>query len=197
MDASDWDARYAETGLLWSAQPNRFLVAEVAGLAPGTALDVACGEGRNAVWLASRGWKVTAVDHSPVGIGKGREMAQAAAVEVEWVVADVTTYRAPNAFDLVAVFYLHLPPPEMQAAIANAVSAVGDGGTLLVVGHHDDNIEHGIGGPQDPEILYRPEEVASMLDGLDVEKAERVKRPVERDGSKVVALDTLVRARRS
>ena len=196
-NAADWDARYAETGLLWSAQPNRFLVAELGGAPPGTALDLACGEGRNAVWLATRGWKVTAVDHSEVGVEKATDMAASAGVAVDWVVADVTSYRAPGRFDLVAMLYLHLPPTEMRAAIANAESAVDDGGTLLVVGHHSDNIEDGIGGPQVPEILYRPEDVVSMLDRLEVVTAEQVRRPATREGREGIALDTLVRARRS
>ena len=89
MDRADWDERYAGSELLWSAEPNRFLVAETAGLTPGRALDLACGEGRNAVWLARRGWQVTGVDYSEVAIEKARRLASARKANVDWVVADL------------------------------------------------------------------------------------------------------------
>ncbi len=193
----DWDQRYAAEGLLWTAQPNRFLVSEVGELAPGAALDVACGEGRNAIWLATKGWRVTAVDSSAVGIQKGTELAQEAGLEIDWLVEDATTYQPEPAFDLVAVFYLHLPHDQLRSALANACAGLAVGGTLLVVGHHTDNIEKGIGGPQVPELLYRPSDITDMTGGLEIEKAEAVERPVDRSGVTGIAIDTLVRARRA
>lgn len=197
MDAADWDQRYAADGLVWTAEPNRFLVAETEDLAPGRALDVACGEGRNALWLATMGWAVTAVDHSEVGLDKARALAGTAGVEVEWHHGDVLTYRPEPVFDLVIVMYLHLPPTDMANALANAAAGLGRAGTMLVVGHHSDNIERGIGGPQVPEILYRPSDVVGWLGDLRVTKAEMVTRPVDRAGVPGVALDTLVRAVRA
>ena len=93
MDSQEWDQRYAGTGLVWTAEPNRFVVAELQDLAPGQALDVAAGEGRNAVWLAARGWQVTAVDFSAAGLDKGRRLAQARGVAIDWVHADVRDYQ--------------------------------------------------------------------------------------------------------
>jgi 2-polyprenyl-3-methyl-5-hydroxy-6-metoxy-1,4-benzoquinol methylase len=198
VDRRRWDERYRGEALLWRAEPNRFLVAEVSDLRPGRALDVACGEGRNAVWLARRGWDVVGVDFSPVAIDKARRMADRDGVAVRWVVADVTTEALPpGAFDLVAVLYLHLPQPAMTAVLGAAAGRVGPGGTLLVVGHDASNIAEGHGGPQDPAVLYGPDEVVRAAGtGLEVERAERVRRPVETEGGRVDAIDCLVRARR-
>ena len=110
VNSEAWNRRYAGTELLWSATPNRFLVAEVEGLPPGRALDLACGEGRNAIWLAERGFEVTGVDFSDVALERARRIAAGRGVEVEWTHADVTEYEPPlRAFDLVVVLYLHLP----------------------------------------------------------------------------------------
>ena len=188
-----WNRRYEGSELLWTAEPNRFLVAEASGLPPGRALDLACGEGRNAVWLAERGWEVTGVDFAEVGLEKARGLAAARGVDATWVYADLLEYDPPpEAFDLVALLYLQLPEGERRRVLRRAVAAVAPGGTLLVVAHDRSNLEHGHGGPQDPSVLATPEEVAGDLDGLEVERAEVVER---RDGD-LVALDLLVRAHR-
>jgi SAM-dependent methyltransferase len=192
MDAAAWDRRYTDTDLVWSAEPNRFVAAELADLPPGRALDLAAGEGRNALWLAGRGWRVTAVDFSAVAIHKGRRIAARAGVEIDWVVADVLTYRPDDEHDLVVVAYLHLPPPSMAGVWATAVRALAPGGVLLVVGHDRTNITDGTGGPQDATLLHDPDDVAAHLDGLVVDRAERVRREV---GDRA-AIDTLVRAHR-
>jgi SAM-dependent methyltransferase len=194
--AEDWDRRYAATALLWSAEPNRFLASEAADLPPARALDLACGEGRNALWLAERGWRVTAADFSPVALGRARDLAARRAVEVEWVEADVREWRAPaGAFDLAAVLYLQLPREELRSVLDAAARALAPGGTLLVVAHDLANLAEGHGGPQDPAVLTTPEDVAEDLAGLHVERAERVERPVSLpDGGSARALDTLVRA---
>src|SRR6476646_1454842 len=109
MDRRMWDARYAATESLWTFEPNRFLVRETEGLAPGRALDLACGEGRNALWLAARGWQVTAVDFSAVALDRGRERADRDGLTVDWVEGDVLEWVPPErGFDLVAILYLHL-----------------------------------------------------------------------------------------
>jgi SAM-dependent methyltransferase len=190
-----WDRKYAETELLWSAGPNRFLVAEVDGLPPGRALDLACGEGRNAVWLAERGWKVVGVDFSEVAISKARARVERDGVEVELVAADLLEYQPdPSAYGLVVVLYLHLPPDERRLVLERASSAMAPGGTLFLVGHHSANIAEGVGGPSEPSILYTPEEIAAELPGLEIEKADRVLRDVA--GEDRPAIDALVRARR-
>lgn len=198
MDSRRWDERYAGTDLLWSAEPNRFLVPQVAGLAPGRALDVACGEGRNAVWLARQGWEVIGVDFSPVAIAKARRLAAHHDVEVSWVVDDVAAGDLPaGPFDLVVVLYLHLPSPVMADVLARAAAAVGASGTFVLVAHDETNIADGHGGPQDPAVLYGPDDVVRALGaGFTIERAERVRRPVETGGGTVDAVDCLVRARR-
>jgi SAM-dependent methyltransferase len=196
VNSEDWNRKYAEKELVWSAGPNRFLVAEAAGLAPGRALDVACGEGRNAIWLAEQGWRVTGVDFSEVAVEKGRRIAARRGVEVDWLVEDVLVHEPePGAYDLVILFYLQLVADELRPVLASAARAVAPGGTFLLVAHDSRNLAEGWGGPQDPAVLYTPEDVVPSLDGLAVEKAEAVLRPVEEEDA--TAVDCLVRARRA
>ena len=123
MEAEDWDCRYRGTELVWTAQPNRFVVEELHALPPGRALDLGSGEGRNAVWLAERGWQVTAVDFSPVALAKARRLAQARGVTVNWVLADLRGYQPESAaHDLILVAYVHLPPVERGVVLAGAVA---------------------------------------------------------------------------
>ena len=193
----DWNARYASRELLWSAEPNRLFASEVEGLEPGRALDLACGEGRNAVWLAERGWRVTAVDFSDVALEKARRLAGSRGVEVEWVLADVLDFAPERqAFDLVALLYLQLPHEELGRAVGAAVDAVAPGGTILVLGHDTRNLREGHGGPKDVSVLYTPENVVAWMDGLVVERAETVRRSVPVEDGEAVALDAFVRARR-
>jgi SAM-dependent methyltransferase len=194
---ADWDARYAQKGLVWTAEPNRRFADEAAGLRPGRALDLACGEGRNAVWLAERGWRVTGVDFSSVGLAKARDLAAARGVDVDWVHADVLAWAPePRAFDLVAVIYLQVPHDELAVALGRASEALGPGGTLVVLGHDTTHLAEGHGGPRNVSVLYTPEDVVASLPGLLVERAEKVHRTVTLDDGEAVAIDALVRARR-
>ncbi|HSL16795.1 MAG TPA: class I SAM-dependent methyltransferase [Methylomirabilota bacterium] len=196
MDREDWNRRYREKGLVWSAEPNRFLVEEVADLAPGRALDLGAGEGRNAIWLAERGWRVTAVDFSEVALEKARRIAAEREVGIETVRADLTGYRPePAAFDLVLLLYLHLPPPEMAGVVDGAARAVASGGTFLLIGHDRTNLERGHGGPRSPEVLYDAQEIAGLLTGFEIERAGTRRRPVETEQGTVSAIDCLLRAR--
>jgi SAM-dependent methyltransferase len=192
MDASQWDERYAASELVWSAEPNRFVAEELADLPPGRALDLAAGEGRNAIWLARRGWEVTAADFSQVALDKGRRLA--GDTEVRWVCADATRWEEPASYDLVVIAYLQLPAGERRAAVRAAYAALRSGGTLLVVAHDSQNLTAGVGGPQDPSVLYTAEDVLADLGdaSYDVVRAERVERPVGDE----VALDALVRLMR-
>ncbi len=195
MDSLGWDERYGGEEFVWKTEPNQFLVAEVADLRPGRALDLACGEGRNAVWLAGHGWHVTGVDFSPVGLAKARRLAVERGVHVDWVEADVVEWDPPaGSFDLVIAFYLHLPSDDRHRVMAHAREALTAGGTLLVVGHDTTNVTAGYGGPQDPTVLFTPEEVASDLAQLRIVRADRVRRDVETDQGLRVAIDALVRA---
>ncbi len=196
MDRRGWNERYAATeGLLWSAQPNRTLEAEVADLTPGRALDVGCGEGRNAVWLATRGWDVTAVDFSDVAVERGTELARRSGVSVTWIVDDVLEFvPEQRAFDLVIVLYLHLPSEARRRVHQRAAVALRDGGTLLVLGHDVTNLERGYGGPQDPSILFSPEDLAADVPELTIVKADHVHRTVDANGERHVAIDALLRA---
>ena len=191
MDRDIWNDRYAERDLVWSAEPNRFLVAEAADLVPGAALDLGAGEGRNSLWLAERGWEVTAVDFSDVALSKGRRIAERRGLSIDWVVADLGMYIPPaRTFDLVIEFYVQVRAPLRQEIWRRAEAAVAPGGTLLVVGHDLTNLEHGYGGPQNPAALFTPDEVVEVIEGLDVLRATRVDRPV----NDRVAIDALVRA---
>ncbi|HEX6074350.1 MAG TPA: class I SAM-dependent methyltransferase [Micromonosporaceae bacterium] len=196
MDSDAWDARYAAVpDLVWSREPNRFVVEELADLPPGRAIDLAAGEGRNALWLAERGWQVTAVDFSGVAIDRGRRLADEHKLSMAWLVTDLAGYVPPaGEFDLVLIAYLHLPADEMAVVLRRAAAALAPGGTLLLVGHDLANLEHGVGGPQDPRVLHTPEAVTAALPGLRVERAATVRRPVPTDDGSVDALDTLVRA---
>lgn len=203
MDADAWNDRYRTSELIWKAEPNRFLPPAVADLSPGRAVDLACGEGRNAVWLAAQGWQVLGVDFSSVAIDKARSLAHERGVEVAWEVADLATWEPPaQSADLVGVFYLQVPSALRRTVLARAWSALAPGGVLLVVAHDSANIADGVGGPQDPSVLYTAEDVVADLLDVDggevvVERAERVERPVPDAPPPGVALDCLVRARRS
>ncbi len=206
MEQEDWDSRYASDELVWKAEPNRFLVTEATGLSPGRALDVACGEGRNAVWLAEQGWHATGVDFSPIALDKARKLAASRGVgdRVEWHQADLRTEdwvptTRGDGFDLVIVFYLQVAAETRHRVLRACGMAVAPGGTLVVVAHDLDNLTGGIGGPQDPAVLYRASDVVDDLagTGLTVERADQVRRPVETDGRTIDALDLLVRASRA
>ncbi len=199
MDSRQWDERYSGDELVWTSTPNQFLVGEAAGLPAGRAVDLACGEGRNSIWLAEQGWVVTGVDFSPVGLAKAKRFADLWNVEVTWVESAVEEWTPPPAgFDLVVMCYLQLPQPNRSAALAVAASAVAPGGTLLVIAHDIDNLNRGYGGPQNPDVLYRVSEVTGVAveAGLTLERAEQAVRVVDTgDGSKD-AIDTVVRAKR-
>ena len=204
MDADAWNARYAGSDLVWSATPNQWVEAELADAAPGRAVDLACGEGRNALWLASRGWRVRAVDFAEEGLATGRaEQARREAagerLAIEWVCADVVGTELPaSSADLVLVCYLQLTAAERRRALRHAARALAPGGVLLVVGHDSSNLDDGYGGPQDPALLFTASDVVADVEGLGlaVERADRVDRTVDTESGPRVARDALARLRR-
>ena len=177
MDAGAWDARYAAADQVWSRGPNQFVESELADLPPGSALDLACGEGRNAIWLAGCGWDVTALDFSAVAVERGRRLG--GGLPVAWVVGDALTTELPEV-DLTVVAYLQLAAAERRTAVRRGFAALRPGGTLLLVAHDSSNLTEGTGGPQDPAVLYTADDVLADLDGepFDVVRAERVARTV-------------------
>ncbi len=200
VDRQQWDERYSGAEFEWSMHANQFVAAELPGLPPGRALDLAAGEGRNSVWLAERGWSVTAVDFSRVGLDKGRKLSAVRGVgesQVNWVVADLREYEpARAAFELVLIAYLQVDAALRARVLAGAAAALVPGGTLLVIGHDLTNLTEGVGGPQSPDVLYTPEAITAELPGLRIVRAERARRIVKRDGTTATAVDTLVRAER-
>jgi len=195
MDASEWDERYSTAELIWTAEANQFVAAETEHLPPGRALDLAAGEGRNAIWLAQRGWTVTAVDFSQVALDKGRHLAEHLDLgdNLQWICADARTWTpTPDSYDLIVVAYLHLPGVDLHAAITHAACGLSAGGTIVIVGHDLANLDGGTGGPQDPAVLYTPQLLNDIVlhAGLQATKASTV----ERRTSNGVALDTLLTA---
>ena len=141
--ADEWDARYSEpVGAMWSGRPNGRLVVEVEGLTPGRALDVGCGEGADAIWLARSGWTVTAIDISTVAVGRARAAADLAGADVDWISGDaLQSVFAAGAFDLVSMQYPALPKAAGEDAVRALLNAVQHGGLLLAV-YHDLDVEH-------------------------------------------------------
>lgn len=201
MDSTAWDDRYADSELVWSIEPNRWVVEFCADLPPGRALDVAAGEGRNAIWLAEQGWTVTAVDFSAVAVQRMTRLAAERlgdrVTALSAVLGDATKPQ-PAGQDLVLFSYLHLPEPQLRDALAAGVAACTPGGRVLVIGHARRNIADGIGGPQDPDILYDPDDLTALLAPLpvDIERAELGRREVETEAGVREALDTVVVARK-
>ncbi len=204
MDARTWDERYAASDLVWSVEPNRFVAEIITPLKPGHAVDLAAGEGRNAIWMVEQGWTVVASDYSPVAVERMRSLAASRlgdrASRLTALVADATQPApdGPAAHDLALLCYLQLPADEWRQALRAAVETVRPGGRIVVVGHAGRNLTEGWGGPSERTVLYDPEEVLERADGLPVtvEQAVIRQRPVETDDGKRVALDTVVVLRR-
>lgn len=195
MEQQAWDERYAGPDLVWGAGPNQFVVEQLTGRQPGRAIDLATGEGRNAIWLASQGWQVTGVDFSSVGLARAARLAAERGVQVEWVVADLREYQPPlDGYDLVLIAYLQFRRQDLASVLSRAAAALAPGGTLMVVGHDRENLTRGVGGPQDPELLHTVEEIVDALPGLTIATAEQRTRTVAGENGERTAIDTLVLA---
>jgi SAM-dependent methyltransferase len=199
VDRDAWNERYRGADLVWGHDANCFVEQALGSReAGGRALDLACGEGRNAIWLAQRGWRVTAVDYSDVAIERARKLAAAAGVEVEWLCHDVTAYAPDSqAFALVLVSYLQIGRGARRLVLAHAAKALAPGGELFMIGHAVRNLTDGVGGPQDPSVLWDPGEIAEDLRevGLRVGRCEEVAREVESESGVQEAVDVLADAR--
>lgn len=221
-DAREWDERYARTAdgaPIWSGHPNGTLVAEVADLTPGTALDVGCGEGADAIWLARQGWTVTAIDPSQVALDRAAAAADEAGVDVTWVRAGLLEVPGgTGVHDLVSAQYAVLRRSDDGAAIGALLDAVAPSGTLLVVHHdldadtvaehaaaqaaghdgdHDGHIDDGDHGGFDPTAYVLPADVAAALDdGWEVQVDEVRPRPGPLPAEARHVRDVVLRARR-
>lgn len=191
MDSTLWDQRYRDADRLWSAEPNLFVADRLRPAPPGRGLDLAAGEGRNAIWLAEQGWDMTAVDFSEVAVERGREAGEA----VNFVVANVLEWEPEGEFDLVLIAYLHLLAADFEPLVRRAVSWLSPRGELFVIGHDISNLEEGHGGPPVPEILYDVDTILSWIEGLTIIEAQVVRRPVDSDAGVMFARDALVRGR--
>ncbi|WP_307859128.1 SAM-dependent methyltransferase [Herbiconiux sp. SYSU D00978] len=169
-DAAFWDARYRSLDAVWSGAPNAQLVAEASALRPGVALDVGCGEGADAIWLAQHGWTVVAVDFSGYALERAGKRADKAGDDVAdrilWRLADVTAEddpRLPQA-DLVSAQFLHVPGDQWRRVLSRLIDAVAPGGTLLLVGHDPSDLHSTVSRPKDEDVYWSPVDVAAMLD---------------------------------
>ncbi|WP_241981960.1 class I SAM-dependent methyltransferase [Cryobacterium ruanii] len=218
--AEYWENRYRENGKSWSGNVNAALEHEVAGVTPGTALDIGSGEGGDALWLAHNGWVVTAVDISPTALAIGAA-AQSPEDHVTWVAADLAEWTPPGVYDLVTCCFLHsFVELAREAILRRAAAAVAPGGLLLIVGHsgaphwltaHDDDQphanEHQTKHKHDDTDLPTAEDVLTAL-FHDSERLDRAdwtvltKGPVERpitapDGSASSSVDSVLKLRRA
>ncbi len=176
MASEEWDRAYGRCELTWSIEPHPHVGEELADLPPGRAVELGCGEGRQAIWLASRGWQVTAVDFSRVAVDRGRKIAERHGVEVDWVVANVLDYHPPAPVDLAMIIYLHLHRDQLSGVLGKVSAALSPGGTLFVLGWDRQNFTDGIGGPRPPEVLYSVDDLVDATTGVQVVRAERVRR---------------------
>jgi SAM-dependent methyltransferase len=198
--ATEWDARYGESETaIWSGQPNGRLVAEVAEFAPGRALDVGCGEGADAIWLARRGWTVTAVDVSEVALRRAQEAAGRAGATVDWLCGDaLSTPLPPRAFDLLSMQYPALPRAAGEAAVQTLLGALRPGGLLLAVYHDldDEHREHMKSRGVDPADYVGADDLLQLLgDDFTVEFHAVEPRIDPPEGTEHIG-DVVVRARR-
>ncbi|HWE91992.1 MAG TPA: class I SAM-dependent methyltransferase [Pseudonocardiaceae bacterium] len=199
-----WDDRYRSADRLWSGEPNPQLVAQTADLTPGEALDVGCGEGADAIWLASRGWTVTAVDWSAVALeraaGHAAAQGERIAGRITWQHHDLLSWDpGPQRFDLVSSQFMHLPGPDLDALHRRMAAAVRPGGTLLVVAHHPDDLHLNIGRPHRADLFPSAEQIAAVLDPDDWEilVSAAIGHPAtDLDGRPVTRQDTVFRASR-
>jgi SAM-dependent methyltransferase len=202
FDEEFWDERYGQADRIWSGNPNPQLVAEASDLPVGRALDLGCGEGADAIWLAARGWQVTAVDISQVALDRAARHAEAAGVadRITWLRADLTDGTSPGSgFDLVSAQYLHLPGEVRVPLYRRLAEAVGPGGTFLVVGHHPDDMAHKVWS-HIPGVFFTGAEVAADLDPAEwtvVTDEARGQTTTDAEGTPLTIQDVVLTARRS
>ena len=196
-DRQLWNERYQERGALWGAAPNQFVIDRLAGLKPCRVLDMGSGQGRNAIWLAEQGHQVTAVDLSDVATEQALQIAATLGVDLEFIAADLAEWEPlPESFDLVLLAYLQAPEEHRRTLHAKAVRALAPGGQVVVIAHHRDNLDQGVGGPPMLEVLFDEASLAMDFADLEIIENTRVLRHVEKDGVEGDAVDIVCIARR-
>ena len=199
-----WDQRYQSSSTLWSGQANPQLVTEAPDLPPGSALDVGCGEGADAIWLAQRGWRVTAVDVSTVALERGAahalDVSDEVAQRITWLHADLNEWVPPAAsYDLVSAQFMHLPKVQRERLHNRLAESVAPGGTLLVVGHHPSDLQTAVPRPSVAGLLFTSFEVADSLakeQWVIVVGEARARQTLDPDGNAVTIHDAVLRAQR-
>ena len=194
-----WEERYQSRRHIWSGNPNPTLVTEATPLPPGTALDVGCGEGADAIWLAARGWTVTGIDLSPTALARAAEHGRERGFDITWRHVDLTREALdPTTYDLVTAHFLHLPRKARRAVFADVVAAVASGGTLLIVGHDPSDIGTTMPRHNLAEMGWTAAEIVESLDeDWTIEVAEARPRPaIDPEGREITIHDAVVRARR-
>ena len=175
-----WDLRYSEPGFAYGTSPNDFLVDSISYLSTnGSVFCLAEGEGRNGVWLARKGYSVTAVDSSTVGLQKAQELASRNGVDITTHLADLGDYTFPgNTFDGIIAIFCHLPPLVRRKTFNALSGSLKKGGTLLLEGYSKRQLEFGTGGPPSLEMLYDLEEICEELTGFDFLLAREIERDI-------------------
>lgn len=204
FEAASWDENYSGDGQIWSGEPNVQLVAEVADLTPGTALDVGCGEGADVIWLARRGRTVTGADFSAAGLARAARLAEEAGVaeRTDWWRVDAREFDAGGrSFDLVSTQYLHPPDGGMVDVVGRLAAAVAPGGHLLVVGHAPPSGDSSHLGAHEPNARHRAMLLAADLlpglpDDLEPLVVEQRPHPHTHDGETIEIDDSVLLARR-
>lgn len=189
-----WDERYADDQYLFGTEPARFLTANAGLLKEGqSALVVADGEGRNSVYLAERGMKVTAMDASTVGLEKAKRLAADRGVSVEYQLADITqwTWQADTYDVVVAVFIQFLSPDQRAAVFEGMVKTLRPGGLLLLHGYRPEQLDYGTGGPPIAENLYTEELLAEAFSSLNVSRLASYDAEIE-EGTGHVGMSALI-----
>jgi len=190
-----WNQRYRDHGALYGVEPNQFVRSELTGLSPRRVLDLGCGQGRNAVWLALQGHTVTGLDLSDVAIEQAEMLASQAGVTVDFRAIDIArTWLPTDRYDLVLLSYFQLPGRTRRAVHRKAGQALSPGGRLFLVAHHADNLEHGVGGPPMPEVLFDEPTLARDFADLVILRNEKIYRDVTVDDGVRQAHDVILEA---
>jgi len=204
MNEAFWDQRYQSSSTIWSGRANPQLVAEAADLPPGVALDVGCGEGADAIWLAEHGWRVTAADLSTIALERGAahalEVSTHVSQRITWLHADLTEWvPAAASFGLVSAQFIHLPKDQRELLYRRLAEAVAPGGTLLVVGHHPSDLGTAIPRPPVPGLFFTASDVSASLDSekwVTLVDETRARTTLDPDGLTATIHDAVLRAQR-
>ena len=198
--AQYWENRYRERGRTWSGRVNAALEREVNGVAPGSALDLGCGEGGDAIWLAGQGWTVTGADFSANGLARAARHAGQAGVadRIDWWQVDARAFAADGrSYDLVTSHFLHLPDGGMVELTRRLAEAVAPGGHLLVVGHAPSELFTRLTASHRAAMFVAEDLLPAVPGNFEILVADQRPRTMIREGVTVDAHDSTLFARRT